>query len=227
MANVFKKLAKGAKKVFKGVKKVASQVNPLFGAGYDALGGKGAKEIGQNFVDRNVTNAKIAGPMLAAGLAAPVIGGAVGAAGGAGGAAGAAGGAGGIMGTLGKVANSPLTPALLDFAGSTIAGIGQGRQAADDRNENRRQFDLEYGLRKRDADAEEAERQRRLQMLQASAPMREQIMQLVAARLGSGGGAMPGGPPMSPPMGAPTQAPVPPGMGPQIQSLLQRMRERF
>lgn len=69
---------------------VASHVNPVFGAGYDAVQGKGLKTIGQNFVNRGKESAGIAAQALPMALT-----------GGASGALGSAGGFGGLLKSVG------------------------------------------------------------------------------------------------------------------------------
>ena len=107
----------------------------------------------------------------------------------------------GVMSTLGKIFGGPLGPSIIQAAGSTIAGIGQGHQQSQDRDEARREFDLQY-----------APTAAKLAQYNANAPMRQQLMQLMAQRLGI---SLPGG------AQAPTQSQLPPGMplGPGSQGL--------
>lgn len=84
----------------------------------------------------------------------------------------------------GGLINSPLAPAIVQLLGGIIGGIGQGREAGAQREEQRRQFDTNAALQQKQFDADEEQRRRHNASLDATAPMRAAIMQAMAQRLG-------------------------------------------
>jgi hypothetical protein len=185
------------KKIVKGAGKVLKRANPISGFALDVVRGKSAKDAAKTAVGSMTANAKLAAPLLAAGLAAPALAGMAGA-GGAAGAAGAAGTAGAASGAGGAAAaaapsltskllgafNSPLGGAVVDLAGNVMGGIAQGKMRDQDRGEERRQFDMTFGLQKGKDDREAALFNARRAGLQATTPMREQLMARISQRLG-------------------------------------------
>lgn len=110
----------------------------------------------------------------------------------------------GGQGFWGGVANSPLTPAIIQFLGGLLGGYSQGKQADKQREEQRRQFDTNTALQEKQFAADEAERQRHVQSLGATTDVRKAIMQAMAQRLGL---QLPNGP---------TAQPAPPGGKPWV-----------
>ena len=163
------------KSIGRGIKKAASVANPLFGAAYDAIGGKSVKDIGKNYVQNNLDGAKVAA------LGATVAP-AVGAAGAGTAAAGAA--KAGMASKLGSFFGSPGGAALLDFGGNLLSGMAQGKESERNRNEERRQFDLTYGLQKGKDDRDAAMFGARQRGLAATTPLRQQLLSQVMARFG-------------------------------------------
>ena len=115
------------KSIGRGLKKVASIANPIFGAGYDAIAGKGLKTIGKNVVSNYKTGAKgalaVAPLALSGGAAAPLLG----AAGGGGASLLSAGGALGALKGVGKFALE--NPELIAGGLSALEGHDAARKA--------------------------------------------------------------------------------------------------